>query len=216
MIVQEMEQESHAFEISREDVARLDSMARQRDRLEDELRFRQARLKAITRALEERGVSVGAVHGGEDAHDAHEAHDAHDAEAPEHGAGEEAPREPDREPDSEPPRRQPRRLTALPIASTETVSSLEAERQWEKRAIERIRGALRDLEEESRKLSRQVDETFHPFWGSIFKLGVELSSFGDQVENYACLYTSRVSNLLSYSPLHYFRSPRDFMPHEIP
>ena len=31
-------------------------MARRRDRLEDELRFRQARLKSITRALEERGV----------------------------------------------------------------------------------------------------------------------------------------------------------------
>jgi 5'-nucleotidase len=29
------------------------------------------------------------------------------------------------------------------------------------------------------------------------------------------LYTSRVSNLLYYSPLQYFRSPRDLMPHEM-
>jgi len=36
----------------------------------------------------------------------------------------------------------------------------------------------------------------------------------DQVEQYACLYTGRVSNLLQYSPTYYFRGPRDRMPHE--
>lgn len=46
------------------------------------------------------------------------------------------------------------------------------------------------------------------------KEGTEMSSFGDQVETYACVYTSRVSNFLHYSPLQYFRSPRDLMPHE--
>ncbi|MGZ3408615.1 MAG: 5'-nucleotidase domain-containing protein, partial [Polyangia bacterium] len=30
-----------------------------------------------------------------------------------------------------------------------------------------------------------------------------------------CVYTSRVSNFLAYSPLRYFRSPRDHMPHEL-
>ena len=34
------------------------------------------------------------------------------------------------------------------------------------------------------------------------------------MEQYACLYTSRVSNFLHYSPMQYFRSPRDLMPHE--
>ena len=40
-------------------------------------------------------------------------------------------------------------------------------------------------------------------------------AFGQQVEDYACVYTSRVSNFLAYSPLRYFRSPRDHMPHEL-
>ncbi|HJL24836.1 MAG TPA: 5'-nucleotidase domain-containing protein [Polyangiaceae bacterium LLY-WYZ-15_(1-7)] len=35
------------------------------------------------------------------------------------------------------------------------------------------------------------------------------------MEAYACLYTARVSNFLYYSPLHYFQSPRDRMPHEL-
>jgi HAD superfamily 5'-nucleotidase-like hydrolase len=194
MIVQEMEQESDALESTRADVARLDSMSRQRDRLEDELRFRQARLKAVIRALEERGVNLGATQGS--LPDAAALHGPVEREVEGEGAPTSAP-------------------TPLPVASTESVSSLESERQREKRAIERIRAALRELDEEWRALSEQVDRTFHPYWGSIFKLGVELSSFGDQVENYACLYTSRVSNLLAYSPLRYFRSPRDFMPHEL-
>ena len=41
------------------------------------------------------------------------------------------------------------------------------------------------------------------------------SRFGEQVEDYACVYTGRVSNFLAYSPLRYFRSPRDHMPHEL-
>ena len=47
------------------------------------------------------------------------------------------------------------------------------------------------------------------YWGLLFKEGNENSRFGEQVEQYACLYTSRVSNFLYYSPMQYFRSPRD-------
>ncbi len=67
----------------------------------------------------------------------------------------------------------------------------------------------------SRASSAEIDQRFHPYWGSLLKEANETSSFGDQVEEYACLYTSRVSNLLAYSPLQYFRSPRDLMPHEV-
>lgn len=84
----------------------------------------------------------------------------------------------------------------------------------EKRAIEAVRQMLREDEERARNIERTVDERFHRGWGSLFKEGVEVSSFGDQVEEYACLYTMKVSNLGSYSPTHYFRSPRDYMPHE--
>nr|MBP6741588.1 HAD family hydrolase [Deltaproteobacteria bacterium] len=52
------------------------------------------------------------------------------------------------------------------------------------------------------------------FWGPLFKAGAENSRFGEQVEDFVCLYTSRVSNFLSYSPFQYFRSPREHLPHE--
>jgi hypothetical protein len=65
------------------------------------------------------------------------------------------------------------------------------------------------------EIEERSDALFHPYWGSLLKEGNEPSSFGAQVEEYACVYTSRVSNFLSYSPAQYFRSPRDVMAHEI-
>jgi predicted metal-dependent hydrolase len=95
------------------------------------------------------------------------------------------------------------------------VNELEAERGRAKRALERVRGRLRNLDAEIGHIERRIDLRFHPYWGSLLKEGAEQSSFGAQVEEYACLYTARVSNFLSYSPQQYFRSPRDVMAHEI-
>lgn len=78
----------------------------------------------------------------------------------------------------------------------------------------KLRSQLTAIDEQHAALEDKVDQSFHPFWGSIFKAGAELSSFGDQLEQYACLYTSRVSHFLDYSPVHYFRSPRVRLPHE--
>ncbi|MBL8601687.1 MAG: HAD-IG family 5'-nucleotidase [Myxococcales bacterium] len=144
MIIQEMDEELAAQEECQEALEQLDSMARRRERLEDELRFYQARYRAATRAR----------------------------------------------------------------AAGEIIDEARL-------AIENLKLGLRELETASRALKKTTERRFHPYWGSLFKQGVELSSFGDQVEEYACLYTSRVSNLLHYSPLHYFRSSRDLMPHEL-
>jgi len=91
----------------------------------------------------------------------------------------------------------------------------EAERVRRRRAIDRLKARIRVTEREHDHLELGVDHRFHPYWGSLFKAGPETSSFGHQVEVYAGLYTARVSNLLWYSPMHYFQSPRDRMPHEL-
>ena len=94
-------------------------------------------------------------------------------------------------------------------------AELEAERGRVKRAVERVRARLRAADAELATLEKRTDTRFHTYWGSLLKEGNEQSSFGAQVEEYACVYTSRVSNFLSYSPQQYFRSPRDVMAHEI-
>jgi 5'-nucleotidase len=80
--------------------------------------------------------------------------------------------------------------------------------------IERLRGELKRTNAEHRALEVETDLAFNPHWGPIFREGYEISKFGEQVEAYACVYTSRVSNLRFYSPMQYFRGPRDRMPHE--
>lgn len=94
-------------------------------------------------------------------------------------------------------------------------ASWEAERVRHRRSIDRLRAQLKDLDAERSALDEVLDDAFHPFWGSFFKAGNEVSSFGNQVEQYAALYTSRATNLAQYSPMHYFQSPRHRMPHEI-
>ncbi|MGB5696484.1 MAG: HAD-IG family 5'-nucleotidase [Polyangiales bacterium] len=93
-------------------------------------------------------------------------------------------------------------------------SSWEADRVRHRRSIDRLRAQLKDLDAERSALDEVLDHAFHPFWGSFFKAGNEVSSFGNQVEQYASLYTSRATNLAQYSPMHYFQSPRHRMPHE--
>jgi hypothetical protein len=94
-------------------------------------------------------------------------------------------------------------------------TDVEAERSRIKRSIDRVRMRLRATDRGIQAIEQRVNLRFHPFWGSILKEENEESSFGAQVEEYACLYTSRVSNFLYYSPQQYFRSPRDEMAHEL-
>lgn len=158
MIMQELETEIQAYEACKDDFATIEELDGQRERLEDDLRYYQARIKELTRQIE------------------------HRAEGKTNGV---------------------------------SASELEAERMRFKRAVERIRGKLRQIEAEVTALERRIDLRFHPYWGSLLKEGNEQSSFGKQVDDYACLYTSRVSNFLAYSPQQTFRSPRDVMAHEI-
>ncbi len=94
-------------------------------------------------------------------------------------------------------------------------SSLEAERIRVKRALERVRGELRQNEREHDGIEERTDRRFHPYWGSLLKEGNEMSMFGFQEDLYADVYTRRVSCLQHYSPQQFFRSPHDLMPHEL-
>jgi HAD superfamily 5'-nucleotidase-like hydrolase len=101
------------------------------------------------------------------------------------------------------------------LPSGSPFASLDEAKRATKEALDRLRTALRDTTNELDRLEDEVERGFNPLWGPIFKEGHENSRFGEQVEDYACLYTSRVSNFLAYSPLRYFRAPRDIMPHEM-
>jgi HAD superfamily 5'-nucleotidase-like hydrolase len=88
------------------------------------------------------------------------------------------------------------------------------ERKRQKQELEVLRRACKEADATVEALERRLEEGLNPYWGLTFKEGNENSRFGEQIEVYACIYTSRVSNLVFYSPMQYFRSPRAMMPHE--
>jgi HAD superfamily 5'-nucleotidase-like hydrolase len=107
-----------------------------------------------------------------------------------------------------------RRLDRDPDLGAGERARLEVDRKETKAELDQLRRSLKTASETTDVLEQDVEEGFNPYWGLLFKEGNENSRFGEQVEAYACLYTSRVSNFLYYSPTSYFRSPRELMPHE--
>ncbi len=101
---------------------------------------------------------------------------------------------------------------AQPRGSTNP--EVDAKRAKSKSELEALRRSLKQIVSEEQSLEEQVERGMNRCWGLCFKEGNENSRFGEQVSDYADLYTSRVSNFLYYSPMQFFRSPRDTMPHE--
>jgi 5'-nucleotidase len=92
---------------------------------------------------------------------------------------------------------------------------LEEERKLTRTSVDSLRDRASLMDAEVDSLETRIDRAFNPHWGSCLREGNENSRFGEQVNDYADLYTSRVSNFGPYSPLRYFRAPRRPMPHEI-
>jgi hypothetical protein len=84
-----------------------------------------------------------------------------------------------------------------------------------KRELESLRAALRDANARLAGLQAAVETGYNAYWGLTFKEGSENSRIGEQIEDYACVYSSRASNFVYYSPMQYFRVLRRAMPHEL-
>lgn len=56
---------------------------------------------------------------------------------------------------------------------------------------------------------------YNPKWERIFRAGAEESYFAYQVDRFACIYMEKLSDLLTLSPLNYFRANRRLLAHDI-
>ena len=90
---------------------------------------------------------------------------------------------------------------------------LEKTRSTIRARLDRLRNYEVETMDTLARRGRDVDEAFNPYWGSSFAERHDTSQLGGQVENYACIYTSRVSNFLYVSPAKYFISPHGSLPH---
>jgi 5'-nucleotidase len=65
-----------------------------------------------------------------------------------------------------------------------------------------------------KKLETKLSKGYNPYWGCLFKSIRRKSRFGGQVEDFACLYSARLTNFSQYPITKYFRVTADLMAHE--
>ncbi|MFO0551805.1 MAG: HAD-IG family 5'-nucleotidase [Polyangiaceae bacterium] len=81
-------------------------------------------------------------------------------------------------------------------------------------AINVLRGRIASLDDRISPLAKRASEVGNPSWGPIMWAGNDKSHLARQIERYADVYTSRVSNFASATPFVYLRSPRGTLPHD--
>ncbi len=73
---------------------------------------------------------------------------------------------------------------------------------------------IADLNDRIGPLARKAQKMFNPCWGLLTRAGIDKSYLARQVEGYADIYTSRVSNFLYQTPFANLRSTRSSLPHD--
>lgn len=99
------------------------------------------------------------------------------------------------------------------VAAEAAEAMLAETRAQVRRRFDRLRKYEEEVDDTLERRIADVDEAFNPYWGSVFAARRDSSRFGAQVESYACIYTSRVTNFRYVSPTRYFHSPHGAMPH---
>jgi len=77
-----------------------------------------------------------------------------------------------------------------------------------------LRARLVALDERIAPIAKQSGEILNRRWGLLLRAGNDKSHLARQVERYADIYTSRVSNFLFETPFVYLRAPRGSLPHD--
>ena len=80
--------------------------------------------------------------------------------------------------------------------------------------ISGFREALSDIDAEIGPLAQASGRQRNELWGPLMRSGNDKSLFARQVERYADVYTSRVSNFLEATPFAYLRAARGSLPHD--
>ena len=232
MIIQELDREIAVSERLEGQIRDLDLLDRRHRNLESEIDFQALRLKRLQRLSDEANAvvaaqliappvpSVAAIAAGASVVAGVPAATPLAAAlaatvAASQGAGHGAPGGfglPEPMPGDGGPASVPRPLASI---SPTLRARIEDARKQIKAQLDGLRDRARLMGEEVEMLEDATERAFNPYWGSILREGNEGSRFGEQVGDYADLYTSRASNFLSYSPLRYFRAPRRQMPHEL-
>lgn len=77
-----------------------------------------------------------------------------------------------------------------------------------------VRDKLVELDNQIAPLVIDESGTHNLKWGHLLRTGKDKSHLTRQIERYADIYMSKVSNFMDYTPFMYFRAPRGTLPHD--
>lgn len=92
---------------------------------------------------------------------------------------------------------------------------IENEHQDHKDEIKKLTEDIQEIDKSLSPLIKEHDQFFNPYWGEVFRAGIEESYFAYQVERFACIYMASLGDLFKQNPRTYFRSHRKSMAHEV-
>jgi regulator of replication initiation timing len=74
---------------------------------------------------------------------------------------------------------------------------------------------IEKIDKELGTLIKQYEQKFNVHWGEVMRAGAEPSRFAGQIEKYACIYMSKISDFVDFGPRTYFRPKRKVLAHEM-
>lgn len=81
--------------------------------------------------------------------------------------------------------------------------------------LDRLRARILELDQSISPLAQASSMLNNPHWGLLMRAGNDKSQIAYQMERYADIYTSRVSNFLHATPFAYLRSTSGTLPHDL-
>jgi hypothetical protein len=81
-------------------------------------------------------------------------------------------------------------------------------------AIESLQKSISEIDATISSLIKKQHALYNAHWGQLMRSGNEESYFAYQLDRYACVYMTKISDLLELSPRTYFRAPRRPLSHE--
>jgi hypothetical protein len=81
--------------------------------------------------------------------------------------------------------------------------------------IDYLQRQISEIDSQISGLIKKQQAMYNEHWGQLMRAGNEESYFAYQVDRYACVYMTKLSDLLELSPRTYFRAPRRPLSHEI-
>jgi HAD superfamily 5'-nucleotidase-like hydrolase len=81
--------------------------------------------------------------------------------------------------------------------------------------VDELQKTTSEIDAHISQLIKKQQSLYNPYWGQLMRSGNEESYFAYQVDRYACVYMTKISDIFALSPRSYFRSPRKPLSHEI-